>query len=140
MLSEAHVWWNGEWLNSEDINSGGAGMGVYGSGVCFEQILRQLHMYGYYNVSIVMETSVNVQPGKNVNGNFMGKIQIEQVHVLDRYRYGGVRLYQGEFLFVWNNIVGAGQWSQLFAMLQRLWQQHHRMYRVFIGGDVCVSW
>ena len=87
-----------------------------------------------------METLVDVQPGKNVNGNFMGKMQTEYVYVLDRYRYGGVRLYQGEFVFVWNNIVGVEQWSQLFAVLQRLWQQYHRMYRVFIGGYDYVSW
>ena len=48
-----------------------------------------------------METVVDVWPGINVNGNFMGTMQTEEVPVLDGYRVVGVRLYQGELIFVW---------------------------------------
>ena len=45
------------------------------------------------NGSVVIETVVDVWPGNNENFNVMGTMGMENVCVLDGYRFGGMRLY-----------------------------------------------
>ena len=98
MVSDAYVWWNRKWFKGEYKQSGGAGMGVYGSGVCFEYILGRLYRYEDGDGRVVMETLVYLWPGNNGNGNVIGTMETEEMCVLDGERVGGVRVYKEELV------------------------------------------
>ena len=63
-----------------------------------------------------METVVYMWPDNNRNGNVKGKMDTEELCVLEGGRVGGVRLCKVDLVLGWRKGGGAGQWRYLFVV------------------------